>query len=154
MTSGALVPWTGPGLFRLVPAATPGALPAPSAVSGSGKPELFEDFLAVFAEDVNLQFKNAVFPLPVTVVQEDPKTGDHAPHTLIMQKDDSGAPLVPIFPSQKTREAEGRAYKITPQDDGRMTVSVFKEDTGRLVDYLFSWGEGGRRLSAIDDQSM
>ena len=153
-TAETRVPWTGPGLFRLDPAAIPGTLPPPGAASGDGKPEPFEGFLATFAEDVNLLLKSVVFPLPVTVVLEDPKTGDYAPQTLIMQKDDSGAPLVPIFPSRKTREAEGREYKLTPQSDGRVTVTVFKEDTDWKVDYIFTWREGGWRLTAINDQSM
>ena len=35
-----------------------------------------------------------------------------------------------------------------------MTVSVFKEDTGRLVNYIFTWVEGGRRLTAIDEKHV
>ena len=102
--------FTGNGMARVRPAGTDGF----ASLAADGRVMLSEDTtngVPVLRNDVG----TVVWPNVPAERAPDPRTGDYTPHTLVMPKDDSGAPLVLIFPSQKTRETEGRAYKITPE---------------------------------------
>ena len=149
------LPWTGPGLFKRDLTVDPKNLPAPGPAPEHCERGDFERFFTAFSEDVDRQYACTAFPLVVIVVSEaqDRPAGDFNPLTMVVRKDDSGAPSVPIFPPAKQRESTELRYKTTPQFDGGMVVTLYKEHTDTLVEYIFTWNNCWR-LTTIHDRSL
>jgi hypothetical protein len=124
------------------------AKPTPSPIGC--RRENFDLFLHFFSEDVAFQYSNTSFPLKLILWDS---TGyDEKPVTLWVNAKHYSNPSFPIFPVRAGREAVPFMYTLDLK--GRdIHLKIFQEDTGYLIQYIFSW-DSCWRLVQIEDSSM
>lgn len=112
--------------------------------------ESFSDFLSSFADSATTQLAFTRFPLEKQEIDLD-ATPEPKPFLRVLREDQVGLPLIP---NSKQRKAENLHFKVNQSSNGKIKVTLIKDDTGYQVVYFFNRENRCWVLVRVEDWSI